>query len=257
MRNQKKEIVLIENDTVLGSSIEELLISKGYNVSWFQEESKILNYFRKNSPDIIISELNIPNMNAIELFLKLKKETRFSTLPFIIITTNTDENSKIKQLEIGLNDYLIKPFNIKELIYKTHNLITLKSNIEKKLSPDPFSKVTIKLSEKDFILSLNDVLIKKLKSKPTNAEIAKQLYISVSTLDKKVRKHSNKNISQYVREFKLDYAIKLIHLGEKNIQFLVTETGFNSFSYFSSSFKSYTGSSARDYIKLYNQNNIK
>jgi AraC-like DNA-binding protein len=63
------------------------------------------------------------------------------------------------------------------------------------------------------------------------------LHVSKSTLDKKIRKRTNKSISQYIREFKLDYALKLIYLGEKNTQFLVDETGFNSMSYFSTSFK--------------------
>jgi AraC-like DNA-binding protein len=58
------------------------------------------------------------------------------------------------------------------------------------------------------------------------------LHVSKSTLDKKIRKRTNKSISQYIREFKLDYALKLIYLGEKT-QFLVDETGFNSMSYFS------------------------
>jgi AraC-like DNA-binding protein len=80
-------------------------------------------------------------------------------------------------------------------------------------------------------------------------ELASQLYISKSTLDKKIRKRTDKNISQYIREFKLDYALKLIYLGERNIQFLVDEAGFNSLSYFSTSFKKYVGKTPRDYIK--------
>lgn len=88
-----------------------------------------------------------------------------------------------------------------------------------------------------------------MKSKIGVDELAKELFISRSSLDKRIRKLSNKNISQYIREFKLQYAIKLIDLGEKNVQFLVDETGFNSFSYFSTSFKSYVGLTTRDYIK--------
>jgi AraC-like DNA-binding protein len=61
------------------------------------------------------------------------------------------------------------------------------------------------------------------------------LHVSKSTLDKKIRKRTNKSISQYIREFKLDYA-KLIYLGKKYPVFL-DETGFNSMSYFSTSFK--------------------
>jgi AraC-like DNA-binding protein len=126
---------------------------------------------------------------------------------------------------------------------------TFKNSIENKFKPDPFSKVSIKLSEKDFMTSVNEILAKNLKVNIAVGDLSSQLFVSKSTLDKKVRKFTGKNITQYMREFKLDYTIRLIKMGEKNIQFLVEETGFNSFSYFSTSFKAYTGLTPRDYIK--------
>jgi AraC-like DNA-binding protein len=143
----------------------------------------------------------------------------------------------------------MKPFKTRELILKIKNILNLKEQIEKKSRPDPFSKVTIKLSEMDFLLSVNTILSKNIKKPIEIDELSSQLFISKSTLDKKIRKRTNKNISQYIREYKLDYALKLIYLGERNIQFLVDETGFNSLSYFSTSFKKYVGMTPRDYIK--------
>ena len=72
--------------------------------------------------------------------------------------------------------------------------------------------------------------------------------MSKSTLDKKIRKLTTKNTSKYIREFKLDYAIKMLDMGERNIQFIADETGFQSISYFSSSFKNYLGKSPSKYI---------
>ena len=252
----KKKIILIEDDLALGSSILELLTLSNFNVEWFKDGAEALRYFKKNTCDIIISDLMMPTMNGEELFLKISKEIKHNSIPFIIITANMDDEIKYRQLENGVNDYIMKPFKVKELIFKITNILDFKINIIKKLTPDPFSKVTIKLSEKDFTLSVNEILLKLLKSKIDHHELSKRLFISKSTLDKKIRKLTNKNTSQYIREFKLDYAIKLINLGEKNIQFLADETGFNSFSYFSTSFKSYLGISARDYIKsVKNENN--
>jgi AraC-like DNA-binding protein len=146
----------------------------------------------------------------------------------------------------------MKPFEVKELVYKIKNLLDLKKSIEKKFSPDPFSKITIQLSKKDFITSLNEILLKNIKNKIDMNQLTADLFISKSTLDKRIRKLTNKNITQYTREFKLDYAVKLIQFGERNIQYLVDETGFSSFSYFSTSFKSYLKNTPRDYIKLIN-----
>jgi DNA-binding response OmpR family regulator len=252
MLQQKKRVVLIEDDLALGNSILEVLTCSNFDVNWFEDGLTALVYLNKNVPDIIVSDLKMPNMGGEELFLKIRKSIEFNTIPFIVITANKDNDVKFKQLENGVNDFIMKPFAAKELVYKIKNLMQLKKSIEKKFSPDPFSKITIQLSKKDFITSLNDILIKNIKYKIDTNQLTSALFISKSTLDKKIRKLTNKNITQYTREFKLDYAVKLIQLGERNIQYLVDETGFSSFSYFSTSFKAYLKVTPRDFIKLIN-----
>lgn len=249
METRKIKILLIEDDIALGNSIFDLLKLSDFEVNWHKDGLEGLVYLNKNTPDVIISDLMMPNMDGEELFLTIRKNKKFHTIPFIIITSNIDDNVKFKQLKNGVNDFIMKPFQVKELIFKIKNLFYLKKNIEKKFKPDPFSKITIKLSKKDFVASLNEILIKNMKSKIDINQISNELLISKSTLDKRVRKLTNKNLSQYIREFKLDYAVKLILLGERNIQYLVDETGFSSFSYFSTSFKVYLDLTPRDFIK--------
>ncbi|HBS53787.1 MAG TPA: DNA-binding response regulator [Flavobacterium sp.] len=249
MKIQKQKIVLIEDDAALGNSILELLQLNNFEVTWFDDSTQALVYLTQNIPDLIISDLMMPKMNGGELFFQIRKNKKFTTVPYIIITANVDDETKLRQLELGVNDYIMKPFKVKELIFKVNNVLELRKNIEKNFGIDPFSKVTIKLSEKDFLTSLNELLLKAIKTRPDLDELSKNLFISKSTLDKRIRKLTNKNISQYIREFKIQYAMKLIHLGERNIQYLVDETGFASFSYFSTSFKAYCKMSPRDYIK--------
>lgn len=249
MKFKKSEILLIEDDLALGSSISEVLQLSDFKVHWFTDGLKALDHLQNFVPDIIISDLMMPFMDGEELFINVRKNNKFNTIPFIMITANMDDGVKYRQLENGVNDYIMKPFKSKELIFKIKNLLVLRNHIEKKYKPDPFSKVTIKLSEKDFLVTVNEFILNNLKSKIGIEELSSHLFISKSTLDKKIRKLANKSITQYIREFKLEYAIKLIDSGERNIQFLVDETGFNSFSYFSTSFKSYLGLTTRDYIK--------
>lgn len=249
MKKAPFTIVLIEDDPNLGASILELLTVSNFEVNWFSNGVEALDYLQTTIPDIIISDLMMPLMGGDELLLKIRKINKFNTTPFIIITANSNDEVRYKQLKNGVNDYIMKPFKVNELIFKINNVLTLKKQIEKKFNPDPFSKVTITLSEKDFLQSINAILVKHMKSNIDIIGIANLLHVSKSTLDKKIRKRTKKNISQYIREFKLDYAIKLINLGERNIQFIADETGFNSFSYFSTSFKKYMGLSPSDYIK--------
>ena len=249
MIKQTTKITIIEDDVVLGETISEILELNNFEVIYFKDSMESLLYLNKNVPDIIICDLVMPNLNGEELFFKIRRNNKFNIIPFIMITANIDDDLKFKQLKNGVTDFIIKPFKVQELIYKINNLILLKNNIEKKFSPDPFSKITIKLSEKDFITSLNEILIQKIKSNIDINELSKNLAISKSTLDKRIRKLTNKNASQYIREFRLDYAVKLIRSGERNIKYIVDETGFSSFSYFSTSFKLYLNMTPRDFIK--------
>lgn len=249
MTKQTTKITIIEDDIVLGTTISEILNLNNFDVIYFKDSVEALFHLNKNIPDIIISDMVMPNLNGEELFLKVRKNNKFNAIPFIMITANIDDDLKFKQLKNGVTDFIIKPFKVQELIYKINNLIFLKNNIEKKFSPDPFSKITIKLSEKDFITSLNEILIQKMKINIDMNELARDLAISKSTLDKRVRKLTHKNASQYIREFRLDYAVKLIRSGERNIKYIVDQTGFGSLSYFSTSFKLYLDMTPRDYIK--------
>jgi CheY-like chemotaxis protein len=65
---------------------------------------------KANLPDIIISDLMMPVMGGEELFLKIRKSNKFNTIPFVIITASIDDETKFKQLENGVNDYIMKPF---------------------------------------------------------------------------------------------------------------------------------------------------
>lgn len=249
MKNPPIEAVLIEDDLALGEAMNELLTLNNFNVKWLKNGVEALHYLKLNVPDIIISDLMMPLMDGEQLFLNLKKLKTLNTVPFIIITANLDDTIQLRQLEHGVTDFIRKPFKTTELLLKIQNLIALKQNIINKYKPDPFSKISIKLSEKDFMSSVNEIVLKNIKSKVDVNELASQLFISKSTLDKKTRKYANCNISQYIRELKLDFAVKMMDLGERNFQFLADETGFKSLSYFSTSFKQYKGITPRDYVK--------
>jgi len=132
MRVKKSEILLIEDDLALGSSISEVLQLSDFKVQWLVNGLNALEYLQKNTPDIIISDLMMPFMDGEELFVNIRKNNKFNTIPFIMITANMDDGVKYRQLEKGVNDYIMKPFKSKELILKIKNLLVLRNNIEKK-----------------------------------------------------------------------------------------------------------------------------
>ena len=78
-----------------------------------------------NHPELIVSDISMPNMNGIELSRKLKSDKRTSHIPVILLTALTAEEDQIKGLDTGANDYITKPFNFEVLNAKINNLLRL------------------------------------------------------------------------------------------------------------------------------------
>ena len=248
MKASKPKLLLVEDDISLGQTISELLQVNEYDVKWCQNGLEAFHFLENNLPDIIVCDLMMPLMTGEELFLKISNFRKFDQIPFIIITADMTFDNKIKQLENGVNDFINKPFKIQELVLKIKNFLHYKENVVKQ-SQNPVSKIQIKSRKNDFFEKMDEIIIKNIKSDITIEKLAKEIFVSKSTLDKKIRKFKQVNVSTYIREIRLNYAISLIEAGEGNVDTLANESGFNSTSYFSICFKSYTGLSPKKYIK--------
>lgn len=250
MYKDNQKILLVEDDLVLGETMTELIKYNGYKVTWKKNGLEAFETLRDFIPDIIICDLMMPLMDGETFFKKVRNHKRYDNIPFIMITANIDTNVKFKQLENGVNDIINKPFALKELVLKIKNLLFFNANILKKAKESHLSQ-SAHIKSKDFFSVLDDFLFRNIQKKMSITSIADQLFVSKSTLDKKIRKHKNQNISQYIKEFKIEYAIQLMEKGENNIEHLASKSGFSSVSYFSSSFKSVKGESPKQYFKNY------
>lgn len=247
MKNNKTSILLVEDDLSLGQTLAELLDVNGFEVTWCHNGEEALKYLTNNEPSIIVCDLMMPVMTGEELFLKVRNFRKFDSVPFIIITADVSFESKIKQLQNGVNDFINKPFKIQELILKIQNFLKYKEKLITQ-SQSPVSNIKLKSRKSDFFEKINEIIIKNIKSDITIEQLAKEVYVSKSTLDKKIRKFKQVNVSTYIREIRLDYAISLIEAGEVNVDTLAIECGFNSTSYFFVCFKNYTNLSPKKYI---------
>lgn len=247
MKASKLQILLVEDDISLGQTISELLQVNNYEVKWCKNGLEAFRYLENNTPDIIVCDLMMPVMSGDELFLKIRNFRKFDQVPFIIITADMTFENKIKQLENGVNDFINKPFKIQELVLKIQNFLDYKQKVINQ-SQNPVTNIKLKSRKSDFFEKINKIIIKNIKSDITIEQLAKEVYVSKSTLDKKIRKFKQVNISTYIREIRLNYAISLIEAGEINVDTLASESGFNSTSYFSVCFKNYTSLSPKKYI---------
>ncbi|MFC1226759.1 Response regulator receiver domain-containing protein [Pedobacter suwonensis] len=113
--NPKIHILLVEDDEFMQAILKEILQPR-YRIDIRPDGIDALTFLQNgNIPDLIISDLNTPNMSGLELIEQLKTSDFFSSLPIMILSGEESSNKRIKCLEAGADDFMVKPFNPAEL----------------------------------------------------------------------------------------------------------------------------------------------
>lgn len=118
-----EHILLIEDDQEVLSFNKILLTDNGYKVHAATTAEEGLDIVRKNPPDCIISDIQLPGLSGIKFCEILKSEARTSSIPIILLTVLGKEKDKVTGLKIGADDYLTKPFSAKELLARVEALL--------------------------------------------------------------------------------------------------------------------------------------
>ena len=197
---KNRTILLVEDDLLsLGQTLSELLVVNGYEVHWSKNGVEALQYLDSQLPEIIVCDLMMPVMSGEELFLKIRNFRKFDQIPFIMITADLSFESKIKQLQNGVNDFINKPFKIQELVLKIQNFLDYKQKVINQ-SQSPVSKISLKSRKSDFFFDrINQIIITNIKSDITVEKLAKEVFVSKSTLDKKLERIKSKCFYLYKR----------------------------------------------------------
>lgn len=110
-----KKILIVDDDKDITSLFEKFLTMEGYEATSLNESAKAIEVANSITPDLFILDLMMPQPDGFKLCRLLRAEKKFSYTPIIIVTALNDKDSKVVAYGAGANDYLIKPFPIKEL----------------------------------------------------------------------------------------------------------------------------------------------
>jgi len=121
--NKKPNILLIDNDKTYITPLRNALSEAGYNVTCWQEGQKILKLARELKADLIISEVDLPQISGHEIFQQLRSIPEFRATPFIFLSNQKKVDERIKNIELGVDDYISKPFYVEEVVARAHNLL--------------------------------------------------------------------------------------------------------------------------------------
>ena len=114
-------LLLVEDDHILGSSLKKALEKHAYGVDWIQDGESALAAMENSSFEIVILDVNLPKINGLEV-LKAARQNRNST-PIILLTAKDSPHYKVNGLDSGADDYIVKPFDLDELLARIRALI--------------------------------------------------------------------------------------------------------------------------------------
>jgi DNA-binding response OmpR family regulator len=111
-----RSIIIVEDDEDIGDSIRYNLEREGFRVRVAQTGEQALRLILDRPPDLILLDLNLPHMSGFEICRRLRAEPATARVPIVILTARTDESDKVLGLELGADDYVTKPFGLRELV---------------------------------------------------------------------------------------------------------------------------------------------
>lgn len=120
---ETKHVTLIEDEPDIAELISVHLEKAGYKVTVCVNGKDFLHFMEENTPDLVLLDLGLPDMDGLEICKEMRKRSDLSSLPIIIVTARNEEMDKVLGLELGADDYMTKPFSPKELVARVRALL--------------------------------------------------------------------------------------------------------------------------------------
>lgn len=149
-------ILLVEDDPILGKGLKLNLELEGFAVEWRENLRAALALYRDAKPDLVVLDLGLPDGSGLELCRTIRGEE--STLPVLILTAKTDEDSVVEGLNAGANDYVKKPFSQKELLARIQSLLRRKKTTEQVAQ---YGKLTMNVDQRKVRYSDREIAVNR------------------------------------------------------------------------------------------------
>ena len=211
-----------------------------------------INKATEHIPDIIISDIMMPEIDGITLCKNLKSDEKTSHIPIILLTAKSGEENELIGLKTGADDYILKPFNPEKIQIRVQKLIEIRRNLQKRYQQNAVLKSTdiaVTEPDKQFLDKLQTILDDNLTESNFNPHtLCRELGLSRMQLHRKLVALTGLSTSAFIKSQRLKYACTLLQKSELRISEIAYACGFNSPSYFTKSFKETYSKSPQDYL---------
>jgi len=204
-------------------------------------------------PDLIVTDLAMPNLDGLEMCKKLKTDLRTSHIPIIMLTAKATVENRIQGFETGADDYITKPFNMQELVVRIKNLTEQRQKLREQFSRDVIlqpQNISITSCDEKFLNKAMVIIEENMNNFEFDVtKLTDKLEISRVQLFRKLKALTDQSPSEFIRTIRLKRAAQLLDKGFGNIAEVTYQVGFNNLSYFAKCFRELYGLSPSDYAK--------
>jgi len=202
-----------------------------------------LDRARRLQPDLVISDVMMPGLDGNALFRALREDAEMELIPVILLTAKASAESRLEGLRDGVDDYLVKPFDPRELRARVDNLIAARKRLEAHFEGDPprplhVSEVDVTPADEAFLSRVQATIEARLGDTELTVEsLAAALACDRSYLLRKLRALTGETPSDLIRSFRLQRAEQLLRAGAGAVSEIAYSVGFKSVSHFSNAFQ--------------------
>lgn len=252
--SEKKSILIIDDDESIRQYLVRLF-KESYLIHQAENGTAGLKAAQKYLPDLIISDIHMQGMNGIELCKAVKENEQLSHIPFVLLTGATSDELKLKGVEGGADDYIVKPFDSKLLMARVSNLLKTRNILQKYFYNEiTLNKSNLKISPeyKDFLDKCISVVESHLEDDNFSIKtLLSEMGMSHSNLFRKVKSVSGQSVNVFIRFIRLRKAAELFINTNYNVNETAFMVGINDVKYFREQFNKLFGMNPSDYIKKY------
>lgn len=245
-------VLIVEDNKELRVHLRKELKS-GFKVREAANGREGLEKINKYYPDIVISDVMMPEMDGFELCRNAKMNLETCHIPVILLTARSLEEDRIEGYETGADEYLPKPFNVSVLKARINNLLEAKRRLREKFTSVggmlPSSEITTNTLDEAFLDKATKVILDHVSDQDFRlAELLKEMGVSRSQFYRKVSSLTGQNPSHFIRVIRLKYALDLLRRQEHSVKEIAYMSGFNSSAYFTKTFREHFGKAPNQYL---------
>ena len=236
-------ILVVEDNEDMRKFITSIL-SDTYNIIEAPDGAEALDRLLATPVDLIVSDIMMPVMDGMELSRRVKENFAISHIPFIMLTAKTSTESRIDSYRIGVDDYLLKPFEERVLLARIEGILRTRRRLQHNFA-ESMDVTTLEIAGESRDKKFMDHVMETVRNNYKNSyfevgDFAESLGISRSLLNKKLQSLMGQSAGQLVRNYRLNMARELILRNREtramNISEIAYEVGFNDSKYFTRCF---------------------